>query len=99
MWRMSEKVIKFATSIHERPAPCHKPLNQKCDNSSVGRALASQAEGRGFESRLSLQINTRGRISVDMRPLNHFICHSLYPLPSPPALLLYRTQKAAAHHE
>lgn len=25
-----------------------------CDNSSVGRALASQAEGRGFESRLSL---------------------------------------------
>ena len=24
------------------------------DNSSVGRALASQAEGRGFESRLSL---------------------------------------------
>lgn len=26
----------------------------KCDNSSVGRALASQAEGREFESRLSL---------------------------------------------
>ena len=25
-----------------------------CDNSSVGRALASHAEGRGFESRLSL---------------------------------------------
>ena len=30
------------------------PLYPICDNSSVGRALASQAEGRGFESRLSL---------------------------------------------
>lgn|GEM_PF-2836334 len=27
---------------------------KKCGNSSVGRALASQAEGRGFESRLPL---------------------------------------------
>ena len=26
----------------------------KCDSSSVGRALASQAKGRGFEPRLSL---------------------------------------------
>ncbi len=26
------------------------------DSSSVGRALASQAEGRGFESRLSLSV-------------------------------------------
>ncbi len=31
-------------------------LRSKRDNSSVGRALASQAEGRGFESRLSLQL-------------------------------------------
>ena len=28
----------------------------RCDSSSVGRALASQAEGRGFESRLSLSL-------------------------------------------
>ena len=28
-----------------------------CDSGSVGRALASQAEGRGFESRLSLFID------------------------------------------
>jgi hypothetical protein len=27
-----------------------------CGSSSVGRALASQAKGRGFESRLPLQI-------------------------------------------
>ena len=27
---------------------------QQCGSSSVGRALASQAEGRGFESRLPL---------------------------------------------
>lgn len=27
-----------------------------CDNSSVGRASASQAEGHGFESRLSLSL-------------------------------------------
>ena len=27
-----------------------------CGNSSVGRALASQAEGRGFESRFPLKI-------------------------------------------
>lgn len=27
----------------------------KCDNSSVGRALASQAKGRGFEPHLSLK--------------------------------------------
>ncbi len=31
-------------------------MQSKCDNSSVGRALASQAEGRGFESRLSLTV-------------------------------------------
>ena len=30
-------------------------LQSKCDSGSVGRALASQAEGRGFESRLSLR--------------------------------------------
>lgn len=36
-----EKTVKFA-------------LKNKCDNSSVGRASASQAESRGFESRLSL---------------------------------------------
>ena len=30
--------------------------HKKCGNSSVGRALASQAEGRGFESRLPLKI-------------------------------------------
>ena len=38
-------------------AVCQKFCNfasSKRDNSSVGRALASQAEGRGFESRLSL---------------------------------------------
>lgn len=32
----------------------HRVHQIVCDNSSVGRALASQAEGRGFESRLSL---------------------------------------------
>lgn len=32
-----------------------KLLYIKCDNSSVGRAAASQAAGRGFESRLSLK--------------------------------------------
>ena len=31
-----------------------QPQNLNCDISSVGRALASQAEGRGFESRMSL---------------------------------------------
>ncbi len=30
-----------------------------CGNSSVGRALASQAEGRGFESRLPLNERRR----------------------------------------
>ena len=35
---------------------CHK---KKCDSGSVGRALASQAEGRGFESRLSLYLKIR----------------------------------------
>ena len=29
---------------------------EKCENSSVGRASASQAEGRGFEPRLSLLV-------------------------------------------
>ena len=36
---------------------CHK---KKCDSGSVGRALASQAEGRGFESRLSLEEIRKG---------------------------------------
>ena len=31
-----------------------------CGNSSVGRALASQAEGRGFEPRLPLHIIKKG---------------------------------------
>ena len=30
------------------------PLHSHCGISSVGRALASQAEGRGFESRIPL---------------------------------------------
>ena len=30
------------------------PFITNCDSSSAGRALASQAEGRGFEPRLSL---------------------------------------------
>ena len=32
-------------------------VKKKCGSSSVGRASASQAEGRGFESRLPLLIN------------------------------------------
>ena len=34
-----------------------------CDSGSVGRALASQAEGRGFESRLSLQANHEHKLA------------------------------------
>ena len=34
---------------------------KRCDSSSVGRALASQAKGRGFEPRLSL-INKKGEV-------------------------------------
>ena len=33
------------------------PSTSGCGNSSVGRALAFQANGRGFESRLPLKIN------------------------------------------
>ena len=36
----------------------------ECDSGSVGRALASQAEGRGFESRLSLLIENQGVMGV-----------------------------------
>ena len=32
-----------------------RPRHPKCDSSSVGRAAASQAAGRGFEPRLSLK--------------------------------------------
>ena len=32
------------------------PIKSFCDSSSVGRALASQAKGRGFEPRLSLKM-------------------------------------------
>ena len=34
-----------------------------CDSGSVGRALASQAEGRGFESRLSLQASHEHKLA------------------------------------
>lgn len=47
-----EKTVKFA-------------LKNKCDNSSVGRASASQAESRGFESRLSL--HTKILIDTNLR--------------------------------
>ena len=40
---MSEEFTTFAVG------------KEKCGSGSVGRALASQAEGRGFESRLPLQ--------------------------------------------
>lgn len=33
---------------------------KRCDSSSVGRALASQAKGRGFEPRLSLWLLDKG---------------------------------------
>ena len=39
----SKKILKFA-----------EQKRKACDSSSVGRASASQAEGRGFEPRLSL---------------------------------------------
>ena len=35
--------------------------SKKCDSGSVGRALASQAEGRGFEPRLSLYRSIRSK--------------------------------------
>ena len=37
--------------------------NTICENSSVGRASASQAEGRGFESRFSLKVLNRLKIN------------------------------------
>ena len=44
-------------------------ISMLCGNSSVGRALASQAEGRGFESRLPLpyeeQVFIMGRSRLD----------------------------------
>ena len=45
-------------------------LRCRCDNSSVGRALASQAEGRGFEPRLSLR-SRRDAVSIPF-----FICNA-----------------------
>ncbi len=54
----------FAQSwlFREKVLPLH---TEKCGNSSVGRALASQAEGRGFEPRLPL--NKPGHLVYGLR--------------------------------
>ena len=47
------------------PAYSYLCTAKRCDSGSVGRALASQAEGRGFESRLSLlMLSTRLQIPI-----------------------------------
>ena len=48
--------------FREKVLPLH---TEKCGNSSVGRALASQAEGRGFEPRLPL--NKPGHLVYGLR--------------------------------
>ncbi len=40
----------------------HFSTKTQCESSSVDRALAFQAEGRGFESRLSLKSNDKSVI-------------------------------------
>lgn len=44
----------FCLDIKLISLPLSYPKRGVCDSSSVGRALASQAKGHGFESRLSL---------------------------------------------
>ena len=43
--------------------------NPKCGSSSVGRALASQAKGRGFEPRLPLTLFAQGTFAILPSPL------------------------------
>ena len=43
-----------------------------CGISSVGRALASQAEGRGFESRIPL-LSPIGLLNLEMNLINTFL--------------------------
>lgn len=45
----------FCLDIKLISLPLSYPKRGVCDSSSVGRALASQAKGHGFESRLSLK--------------------------------------------
>ena len=53
------KKTKAISCINAENAVLLRCLSE-CDSGSVGRALASQAEGRGFESRLSLLIENQG---------------------------------------
>ena len=47
IFAMQGYISKKSVSLH---------IRNKCGSSSVGRASASQAEGRGFESRFPLEI-------------------------------------------
>jgi hypothetical protein len=56
----SDLFLKFATGNRAEGEPGKanpQSETRKCGSSSVGRALASQAKGRGFESRLPLKDN------------------------------------------
>ena len=63
------------------------PIGSNCGNSSVGRALASQAEGHGFEPRLPL-------IFLISFPHTFLFTKQSYPLPDDrTARQLYSTDK------